>query len=49
VQSQFRYTAMDGADYIASLLRMGLVAQVIVAFCYLAAALSAAVGIVRLR
>lgn len=47
VQSQFRYTVMDGADYIASLLRMGLIAQGIIAFCYLTAALLAAGGTVR--
>jgi len=37
VQSQFRYTAMDGADYIVSLLQMGLTARVIIALCYLTA------------
>jgi len=39
VRSQFGYTAMDGADYISSLLRMGLVAQGVIALCYLAAVL----------
>jgi hypothetical protein len=39
VKSQFRFTAMDGSDYIASLLRMGLIAQVIATFCYLAVTL----------
>jgi len=47
VQSQFRYTAMDGADYIASLLRMGLIAQVITIFCYLIATLFAVERLVR--
>ena len=47
VQLQFRYTAMDGADYIASLLRMGLVAQGMIAVCYLIAVLLAAAQIVR--
>lgn len=47
VQSQFRFTVMDGADYIASVLRMGLGAQVIIALCYLAAGLAVAVGVVR--
>ena len=47
VQSQFRYTAMDGADYMASLLRMGLIAQGIIAVCYLIVVLLAAAQIVR--
>jgi len=47
VRSQFRYTAVDGADYLASLLRMGLVAQGVIALCYLAGTLLAAGLIVR--
>jgi len=47
VQLQFRYTVMDGADYLASLLRMGLIAQVIMTFCYLAATLFVAGSIVH--
>ena len=47
VQSQFRYTVIDGADYITSLLAMGLVAQVIIGLCYLAAILLVTGGIVR--
>lgn len=47
VQSQIRYTAMDGADYIASLLRMGLIAQGIIAICYLTATLFIAWRVVR--
>ena len=47
VQSQFRFTVMDGADYISSLLLMGPVAQAIMAFCYLAALALAAERIGR--
>ena len=47
VQLQFGYTAIDGADYIASLLRMGVVAQVIIALCYLSATLLATERIVN--
>lgn len=47
VDSQFSYTAMDGADYIASLLRMGLIVQAIIALCYFTASLLAAERIVR--
>jgi hypothetical protein len=47
VQSQFHYTLMDGADYIVSLLRMGLLAQAIIAVCYLIGLLLAAGGILR--
>jgi len=47
VQSQFRYTVTDGADYITSVLRMGLVAQVITTFCYLTATLFAVACMVR--
>jgi len=47
VQSQFRYTAIDGADYIASLLAMGLIAQVIIGLCYLAAVFFVTRRIVR--
>jgi hypothetical protein len=38
-QSQFRYTVIDGGDYIASLVAMGFIAQVIIGLCYLAAML----------
>jgi hypothetical protein len=38
-RSQFLYTAKDGADYIASLLRMGPVVQGLALIAYLAAAL----------
>lgn len=47
VQSQFRYTVMDGADYISSLLLRGPIAQAIMAFCYLAGLLLAAERIFR--
>jgi len=47
VQSQFHYTAMDGADYIASLLRMGLLAQAVIGLCYLIGSLLATGGIIR--
>jgi hypothetical protein len=47
VQSQFHYTAMDGADYIASLLRMGPLAQAIIALCYMIGSLLAIRGIIR--
>jgi len=46
VQLQFGYTAMDGADYIAALLRLGLVAQIIIAVCYLSTTLFAAERVV---
>jgi hypothetical protein len=39
VRSQFLYTTKDGADYIASLLRMGPVVQSLMFIVYLAAAL----------
>jgi hypothetical protein len=38
-RSQFLYTTKDGADYIASLLRMGPVAQGLMSIAYLAVAL----------
>jgi hypothetical protein len=38
---------MDGADYIASLLRMGLLAQAVVALCYLIGSVLATRGIIR--
>lgn len=47
VQSQFRFTAIDGADYMTSLLRIGLIAQLIIALCYLGAVLFAAGYIVH--
>jgi hypothetical protein len=47
VESQFHYTAMDGADCIASLLRMGLLAQAVIALCYLIGSLLAIGGIIR--
>ena len=47
VRLQFRYTVIDGSDYLTSLLRMGPIAQVIIAFCYLGAVLLAAGFIVR--
>jgi hypothetical protein len=47
VQSQFRYTVIDAADYITSLLAMGLIAQVIIGLCYLAAMLFFTGRIVR--
>jgi hypothetical protein len=47
VQSQFQYTVMDGADYIASLLRMGPLAQAVIALCYLIGSLLATRGIIR--
>jgi hypothetical protein len=39
MRSQFLYTAKDGADFIASLLRMGPVVQSLMVIVYLAAAL----------
>lgn len=47
VPSQFRFTVMDGADYITSLLAMGLIAQAIIALCYLAAVLLVTIHIFR--
>jgi hypothetical protein len=47
VQSQFHYTAIDGADYIGSLLRMGFLGQAVIAFCYLIGSLLATAGIIR--
>ena len=46
-QSQFTYTAIDGADYVASLLRMGRIAQGIIACCYLMATFLAIRCVVR--
>jgi hypothetical protein len=47
VQSQFHYTAIDGADYIASWLRMGLLGQAVIALCYLICSLLATGGMIR--
>jgi hypothetical protein len=46
-QSQFHYTAIDGADYIASWLQMGPLGQAVIALCYLIGSLLAAGGIIR--
>jgi hypothetical protein len=46
-RSQFRYTAVDGADYIASLLRMGPLVQASIALCYLIGSLLATGSIIR--
>ena len=40
VRSQFLYALDDGADYVTSLLRMGVVVQVVMALCYAAAMLA---------
>jgi hypothetical protein len=47
VQSQFHYTMIDGADYIASWLRMGLLGQAVITLCYLIGSLLATGGMIR--
>jgi hypothetical protein len=47
-RSQFLYTAKDGADYIASLLRMGPVVQGLVFIAYLAVVLLLAIRVLYL-